>query len=351
MYYFVFCKLLRLISRVVLQNSVRLKVYLKTKHLIFHTLLVSGSLNVTAFESVAISSGNFVDIIPSRRSVMKIKDKPTDETVESDDSETTEPNEPESPKLFSCTIDGCVRSFQRYSSLEYHLEYGKCELKPERLSLMDKAKVMYTEKLMHGASEQTTMKSSDAQAKNEESMLPQGWALKASKSNTRFNEKQKQYLNEKFDIGKETGHKLDPASVSRDMRYAKDVEGNRRFALEDFLIPQQIQSFFSRRSSKEKKGQVNTHDDRVSAEEQEAYTDVRSAVLNECQLQHPVVFDSYNLCSLCSKNTLKKFSVSLLKQICEHFHVDTSGVSTVRLKAPYINLIKDMIKSCSCSSS
>jgi Arf-GAP/Rho-GAP domain/ANK repeat/PH domain-containing protein 3 len=196
------------------------------------------------------------------------------------------------------------------------------------------------------------MKSSDTLLLNRYDMLPQGWALRTTKSSKRFNERQKSYLNEKFNIGNKTGHKLDPVTVSQDMRFAKDQDGNRRFTLNEFLTPQQIQSYFSRKASKQKKGQVQPVDrpeDRVAAEDQEAYSNTRCTVIKECQLIHPIVYDSYNLCNLVSKKSLKKFSVSLLRVICEHFHIDVSAI-TAHLKAPYIALINDMVQSCSCSS-
>lgn len=313
-------------------------------------LLVSSTFAITLFTS-EFSSGSFVDIIPSKRdrkqrqptsTIDNSKDHSDDEDADSTDSEL------QLPKLFSCTEDGCIKSFQRYSSLQYHIQFGNCVLKPERLSLLDKAKVLYTEKLTSGAGEQATIKSTDTLSTSHDNSPPQGWALKVSKSNVRFTEQQKQYLNEKFAIGKETGHKVDPAVVSRDMRYAKDFQGNRRFTLEEFLTPTQIQSYFSRKSSKEKRANNLNNEDLVSAKVQEEYSNVRSTVLSQCQLQHPVAYDAYNLCNMSTKNTLKKLSVSLLKQICEHFHIDTSGVSKARLKAPYINLIQDMIKSCTC---
>ena len=155
--------------------------------------LVSGSFSITALNS-EFSGGDFVDIIPSRRQKLDKKQSSNDE--ESSDKELDE-----SSKLFTCPVDGCIKTYQRYSSLEYHVEYGNCKLKNERQSLMDKAKVLYTEKLLHGASKQAALKSTDKPAVNNENTVQQGWALKTTKSNTRFNEKQKLYLNEKFDIG------------------------------------------------------------------------------------------------------------------------------------------------------
>lgn len=143
----------------------------------------------------------------------------------------------ESSKLFTCHVEGCIKNYHRYQFLENHLEFGTCKLRLERESLLHKAKIMYTEKLLHGAGIQPVMESS-AIPVNTEDMLPRGWELKTTKANTRFNDQQKSYLNDKFEIGKETGHKLNPATVSRDIRYARDQNGNRRFALSEFLTPQ-----------------------------------------------------------------------------------------------------------------
>ena len=38
----------------------------------------------------------------------------------------------------------------------------------------------------------------------------QGWALRGAKKTVHFNESQRQYLDNKFEIGQECGHKADP---------------------------------------------------------------------------------------------------------------------------------------------
>ena len=49
------------------------------------------------------------------------------------------------------------------------------------------------------------------------------WALKQSLShNTRFTDKKKDYLIAKYEIGEQTGQKVDAASVLRLMRSEKD---------------------------------------------------------------------------------------------------------------------------------
>ena len=66
----------------------------------------------------------------------------------------------------------------------------------------------------------------------------------------RFNETQKQFLTEKFQIGEETGKKEDPANVCREMRLKKDMHGLKVFSKEECLTTQQITTIFSRLASK-----------------------------------------------------------------------------------------------------
>ena len=61
-------------------------------------------------------------------------------------------------------------------------------------------------------------------------VLQKGWALKVPKRETRFPDKVKNYLQEKFGIGNATGHKADPVQVSIDMRCARDELARRLFA-------------------------------------------------------------------------------------------------------------------------
>ena len=102
-----------------------------------------------------------------------------------------------------------------------------------------------------------------------------------------------------FSIGQETGHKLDAAAVTRDMRFAKDKGRNRRFPVDDFLTPQQVQSYFSRAAAKVKKTQEETPEEDITATEDEAaYSLTRQTILDQCLLSHPVTFESFNLCNL-----------------------------------------------------
>lgn len=76
-----------------------------------------------------------------------------------------------------------------------------------------------------------------------------GWALKMIKQKVFFNDDQKDFLIEKFNIGKLTGKKRDPAKVSRDMLYVKK-DAKHRFSKEEYLIPTQVASFFFKKDRK-----------------------------------------------------------------------------------------------------
>ena len=58
----------------------------------------------------------------------------------------------------------------------------------------------------------------------------------------------RKFLGEKFMVGETTGRKLDTVSVARQMKIARDVDGQRKFSHEELLSSAQIQSFFSRRA-------------------------------------------------------------------------------------------------------
>ena len=153
------------------------------------------------------------------------------------------------PTLFACPVDGCVKLFQQFASLECRVLYGKCTLVEEKHNLLDKAKVLYREKLLQGSTSIPFLSSRTfAVSQSSASILPQGWALKAGKQTNSLSDKQKKYLDQKFNIGQQTGYKLDGATVSHDMRFAKDNNGERLFVASEFLTGKQISSHFSRLS-------------------------------------------------------------------------------------------------------
>lgn len=135
------------------------------------------------------------------------------------------------------------------------------------------------------------------------------------------------------------------------MRYARDEGGNRRFTIGEFLTPQQVTSFFSRMASKLKnKYEEILEEDTTAAEDQAAYSSTRTNILENCQLIHPIVYDSFNLCSLNASNGFKRLSVNMLRMMCEYFDLDIANIPRSR-KAPYMQLLSNLVQTCSCVSS
>ena len=283
------------------------------------------------------------------------KDEEEDEDEEEDvEEENGDKGEEETPVftkndgLFSCPVQGCVSTFQRHSNLEYHMFYGKCRLLEERNTLLDKAKIIYEEKLSEGTTTQPFISSQPVSMPSTR-VLPEGWALKMSRKAVRFNEHQKQYLDDKFRLGQETGHKADPTQVARDLRHAKSERGNRRFTVGEFLSPQQIQSYFSRAAAKLRQGGVEDTDGKntQAIEDEKAYISARTQIVQECEIMHPIMYDTYNICQLYAADKLKRLSVALLRYICTYFNMEIDSLPE-RRKAPYITLLSDFVGSCSC---
>jgi hypothetical protein len=113
----------------------------------------------------------------------------------------------------------------------------------EHETLLDKAMIDYANKLEQGS---TRLQDVAANPSRGEEIscnlppLPKGWALKTT-LRKRFTAVQTDYLRKKFNIGRDTGRKQDPSTVAKEMRRAKDADGNRLFpSSKDFLTSQQI---------------------------------------------------------------------------------------------------------------
>ena len=147
--------------------------------------------------------------------------------------------------LYPCPKEGCTKSYQRFSSLQNHLDCSKHVRRLEQESMIDKAVHEYVARLDRAPAGR------EAQSTTQRTTVSMGWALKSSQGGkTRFSDKQRDYLTSKFQIGEETGQKASPAQVSRMIMTSKDASGNRMFSSSEFLTVQQITSFYSRLVSK-----------------------------------------------------------------------------------------------------
>ena len=82
-------------------------------------------------------------------------------------------------------------------------------------------------------------------------------------------------------------------------------------------------------------------------EDEEAFSELRSEILQEVVLRHPICYDSYNICELIADSKLSKFAIQMLQNICEHFDIPTADIK-VKRKAPYIERLISFGKKCTC---
>ena len=260
-------------------------------------------------------------------------------------------------KLFSCPEEGCVKSFQRFSSLQHHLDVGRHSYALENKTLFDKAMMSYATKLEQGIAilENPVEDLQTPQTLDSCSSLPMGWALKsASTQRTRLTESQKQYLTEVFQNGERTGRKADPCNVSKSMRKARNADGSSKFDTSSYLTSQQVASFFSRLAAKrvaasESQDEEGEHQEEMDIIQEQNIQDLSSKVMAEMSFGHPIMYDTHNICEIVACSKLSKFSIQMFQDICSFYQLDTSSIYKKR-KKPYIDLLTDLVQSCSCKS-
>ena len=151
-----------------------------------------------------------------------------------------------------CPEEGCHCLFQKHGALQNHILCGRHDHQPEKITLLDRAKQGYAKRLdeQYGAVPSKPATAVCRSKHETEKTTEMGWALQSQKAKTRFNERQKDYLQRKFDKGEISGNKHKPEVVAQDMRTAKDKSGERLFTVEEFLTSKQIASFFFSLGSK-----------------------------------------------------------------------------------------------------
>ena len=183
-----------------------------------------------------------------------------------------------------------------------------------------------------------------------------GWARKQSRSrNTRFTDKQKDYLIAKFETGEQTGQKADAASVSRLMRSEKDENGEQLFDCSEFLTSRQISSFFlvwpqSEVSTTKRSTRAMT----MNKSEQKRRASYKQWAKRWClkflfQHAHPILYNDYSICELVKNSKLSNFPIQVLNGICTSFGLDTSQVN-VKRKKPYVDILTSLVMGCQCQA-
>ncbi|KXJ12917.1 hypothetical protein AC249_AIPGENE19872 [Exaiptasia diaphana] len=135
-----------------------------------------------------------------------------------DHGEPEEPRPSQSKDLFACPEDGCIKTYMSHGRLEQHMMYGKHEYRLEKMSLLDKAKIGYAERLEAGAKGSVILPTKTSKERCHQ-LSSQGWALHdAGKTRKRFSEKQKEYLKKTYLEGERTGNKRTGDDVAKEMR-------------------------------------------------------------------------------------------------------------------------------------
>ena len=111
----------------------------------------------------------------------------------------------------------------------------------------------------------------------------------------------------------------------------------RLFQSSEFLAVSQISSYFSRLNAAAHQQDMDELDIQAS-EEETNFTGARDVATTASQIQHPITYDQFNLCSMAKGDTLKLLKLPMLQRVCE-------GLG---LGAPYMKLLKDITQNCSC---
>ena len=260
----------------------------------------------------------------------------------------------EASTLFPCPQEGCSSSFQSFESLQCHLNYGQHENKTSQESVYGHLRRDWVAKFTTLLPENRPRAKSGVSSLTSSS-LPMGWALQKPRGGgTRYSSQVKEYLKARFDAGEESGCKADPHQVAIDMRNARNKGNARLFSREEWLSRNQIQAYFSRLSVlKRKQGSAATppqvvQDDMHDVVEEEEWLQQVDEVYDKLSVQHPIYYDSYNLCDLCKIQKLGSFNVEMLKSICSHFEISFKSRDR---KHQLIEKLAAMIAECSCGKS
>ena len=137
------------------------------------------------------------------------------------------------------------------------------------------------------------------------------------------------------------------------MHRAKHGDGSSVFDKCDYLTPSQIAGFFSRLSAKKMYSKDQPGDEeeqeRDELETEKVIEEMTSEVTKRLALQHPIMYQKYNICEIVCQSKLSKFSVSTLQKICAALDLDIASMSGKR-KQPYIEIIEEVVSRCGCTS-
>ena len=266
--------------------------------------------------------------------------KPRQEAAIDEQQEDTDSGD---SSLFLCPQDGCTKSYMTYGRLQQHLIYGKHSFRQAKsVSLLDRAKINYAERLEEGRRGQSLV-TMIGPINVEATSVLEGWATRDSKkTGHRFNVKQRNFLDDKFNDGEKSGVKANLDNVSKEMRQLKDQNGKRVFTVEEFLRPQQISSLFSRMASK-RKGATGSDNEAEEIARHQAV--VHSGVLESLKqdVPHPLLFSGKNVSEMTLEE-IANLKITQLRSMAIHFGINVKS----RAKSVYSDAMIVFLNRCSC---
>ena len=171
--------------------------------------------------------------------------------------------------------------------------------------------------------------------------MPNGLGPQIQWKESALQREAKKFLDAKFNLGEQTGEKSSGEDVARQMRGARGEDGKRLFAVDEFLTPQQITSYFSRLAAKRKSVPEAELENEERAEKIYEVAEEISALLTTMQEEEQSVSEVDSCCftykkrALCCMNKDQlhaKLTLPNLKSICRKYGIQ--GVSRGRKKEP-----------------
>ena len=271
-------------------------------------------------------------------------------------------------QVFSCEEEGCIQTFSTFQDLENHMDTEEHQREVSKETMYDSIRKKWADKVSHLAKGQLvpTIDSSREEIAAVE-VAEVGWALKGLKKHQKVTQGVRCFLNDKFEIGSNTGRKADPAQVAKEMRYLKKADGDLMFTSSEWKTTRQITSYFSRLAAKQKQAKRRSHlpvvdpteskldvddseeddDDKYDADSERH--DMHDLVFQELDVLHPIMFKEMNLCQLYENHMLEKsLKLKDLREICEQFKINKEGPMSRRLS--FFKPLEEYLKQCTCVS-
>ena len=167
---------------------------------------------------------------------------------------------------FPCTNESCILIFQSFAKLERHLNFEHHRYKERNSTQL----AMVADKWVKSFEGTVEQRSSNADKINEDrqlesNLLKMEWAI-PERVQKRLTAAEKKVLHKLLGDGEKSGNKVTAEKAKQKMR--------KQFDPEDYLPVSTIKSYFSRRASKKKKGEIV--DDDVSEDEAKVESEAES---------------------------------------------------------------------------